>query len=179
MNTRAWCDPQQWVACDLRWAQALNRAATFRLLTRTCCCASRLGDGVIWYVVIAALPLVAGAEGRECALHMAVAGCVSLTIYLLLKRGIARERPYLVCPEIRLCGGRVLDRFSFPSGHTLHAVGFSCILVYHFPLCALGLVPLTLVIALSRVVLGLHYPSDVLSGALVGAAVGLVSIWVL
>ncbi|HEV7631790.1 MAG TPA: phosphatase PAP2 family protein, partial [Steroidobacteraceae bacterium] len=68
-------------------------------------------------------------------------------------------------------GAVPLDRFSFPSGHTLHAVSFTLIASMAFPLLALLLVPLALLIALSRVVLGLHYPSDVLAGALLGAGV--------
>jgi undecaprenyl-diphosphatase len=62
-----------------------------------------------------------------------------------------------------------LDRYSFPSGHTLHAVSFTWQAVAHFPQLAWILIPLALLIALSRVVLGLHYPTDVIAGAAVGA----------
>ena len=63
-----------------------------------------------------------------------------------------------------------LDRYSFPSGHTLHAVCFTWQAVAHFPALAWVLVPMAALIAASRVVLGLHYPSDVIAGAGVGAA---------
>ena len=179
MTTPARFRRQQWMAYDRRCAAALNRAATFRTFERVCCWASRLGDGVLWYVLIALLPLFDGAEGRECALQMIAAGTVSLTVYWLLKQGVARRRPYVVCPEIRLGGGRVLDEFSFPSGHMLHAAGFSCILVYHYPTLTFALIPIIVLIALSRVVLGLHYPSDVLGGAIIGAVSGLAAIWAL
>ena len=62
-----------------------------------------------------------------------------------------------------------LDRYSFPSGHTLHAVCFAWQAVAHFPALSWTLVPVAALIALSRVVLGLHYPTDVLAGAAIGA----------
>ena len=62
-----------------------------------------------------------------------------------------------------------LDRYSFPSGHTLHAVSFAWQAIAHFPALSWILVPAASLIALSRVVLGLHYPTDVLAGAAIGA----------
>jgi undecaprenyl-diphosphatase len=64
---------------------------------------------------------------------------------------------------------------SFPSGHTLHAVVFSLVALNYYPQLSLILLPFTLMVALSRVVLGLHYPSDVVAGALIGAAVASLS----
>lgn len=69
-----------------------------------------------------------------------------------------------------------LDRYSFPSGHTLHAVCFTGIACAYQPLFAWVLVPFALLVALSRLVLGLHYPSDVLAGALIGGGLALSSL---
>jgi undecaprenyl-diphosphatase len=65
-----------------------------------------------------------------------------------------------------------LDAFSFPSGHTLHAVAFTLVALGYWPWLASLLVPFTLLTATSRVALGLHYPSDVIAGAALGAAIG-------
>ena len=72
---------------------------------------------------------------------------------------------------IRL-GERPLDHFSFPSGHTLHAVLATTVIGYIEPLLLLLMLPFTVLVALSRMILGLHYPSDVMVGALIGAVVG-------
>lgn len=178
MNTRYWPDRRRWIEHDRRWAHTLNRAASYRAFLCACRVASYLGDGILWYAIILALPWVAGEAGLRCSKHMLLAGLISLLIYKLTKRRVCRPRPYQSCPEIRVCA-RVLDPFSFPSGHTFHAVGFSLVLAYHFPLGAALLVPIVLVIALSRVVLGLHYPSDVLGGAGLGLVVGLLSVWLI
>lgn len=66
-----------------------------------------------------------------------------------------------------------LDRFSFPSGHTLHAVVFSLVATAYYPALGWLVWPFTALVALSRLVLGLHYVSDVLVGALLGASIAL------
>ena len=90
-------------------------------------------------------------------------------IYALLKRLFVRERPFITHAGIDRAGAP-LDRYSFPSGHTLHAVSFTWQAGAHFPELLWVLLPLAALIAASRVVLGLHYPSDVLAGAAIGAA---------
>jgi undecaprenyl-diphosphatase len=108
------------------------------------------------------------------ALQSLVAGVSGLVIYRSLKNVLVRERPYITHAAI-VCAGRPLDRFSFPSGHTLHAVSFTVVICSSFPLLAWVLVPMALLIAGSRMVLGLHYPSDVLAGGLIGALVAVVT----
>jgi undecaprenyl-diphosphatase len=71
-----------------------------------------------------------------------------------------------------------LDEFSFPSGHTLHAVSFTLVALAYFPVLAPVLVPFTVLVALSRVVLGLHYPSDVLAATVIGCGLAGLSIWI-
>jgi undecaprenyl-diphosphatase len=66
-------------------------------------------------------------------------------------------------------GAAPLDPWSFPSGHTLHAVAFNAVLAAELPLVALLVLPFTLAVAASRVILGLHYPRDVAAGAAAGS----------
>ena len=62
-----------------------------------------------------------------------------------------------------------MDLYSFPSGHTLHAVAFTLVALTYYPHLAWLLIPFASLVAMSRVILGLHYPSDVFAGALIGA----------
>lgn len=129
---------------------------------------SRLGDGVFWYSLMAALLLVYRAQAIPAVCQMLLTATVGVLFYKLIKHKTLRPRPCDVYPSI-VCTGRALDQFSFPSGHTLHAVAFSTIALAHFPAWSWLLLPFTLLVALSRPILGLHYPSDVLAGGVLGA----------
>jgi undecaprenyl-diphosphatase len=157
----------RWADRDRRWAQAVHRVASWPVVMLSLVLASRLGDGPLWYATIAVLPLLAGTRGTACALQMAGVGLLNLAIYRYIKRHVERPRPFRACPGIRCCTNP-LDEFSFPSGHTLHAVAFAIVLGYHFPFAMWIAGPFALLVAASRMVLGLHYPSDVAVGAAIG-----------
>ena len=154
------------VALCRRATRAQLRAGWLRLFRAV----SRLGDGVAWYALAALLPLCQGLAALPTVARMTLVGVSATLVAQGLKRATARPRPFLAHPGI-LAGARALDRYSFPSGHTLHAVAFSAVVIPDFPQLAWALVPFTLLVAASRVVLGLHYPTDVAAGALVGALV--------
>lgn len=128
---------------------------------------SRLGDGALWYALLAALPVAYGAGAILPTALMAVTALLGVLLYTLLKRVLLRERPFASQPGVEAISAP-LDRYSFPSGHTLHATCFLVLLAHYFPPVALLLLPFGLSVAASRVVLGLHYPTDVLAGALLG-----------
>jgi undecaprenyl-diphosphatase len=156
---------------EYRLCRRLNRGVRHAWVRVSLMTASRLGDGVVWYALMLALPLIYGAEGLNVALIMFATSAVNLASYKFLKRTFVRERPFIRHAGISLAGAP-LDRYSFPSGHTLHAVAFTWQAWAAFPELGFVLIPLTLMIAGSRVVLGLHYPTDVLVGALLGAVTG-------
>jgi undecaprenyl-diphosphatase len=156
-------------AAEYGLCRKLNRGASFAIPRRVFQIASRLGDGIIWYVLIPILPLLYGPIAVKPAVVMALTGALGVALYKLLKRVFVRERPFITHSTIDLAMAP-LDRYSFPSGHTLHAVSFTWQVTMHFPELGWVLVPLAALIAGSRVVLGLHYPTDVLVGAALGAS---------
>jgi undecaprenyl-diphosphatase len=156
-------------AAEVGLCRTLNRGASRTVPRRVFQLASRLGDGVAWYVLILVLPVIYGAVALRPAIAMALTGALGVLLYSLLKRIFVRERPFITHASIDRAAAP-LDRYSFPSGHTLHAVSFAWQATAHFPELAWVLLPFAALVAGSRVVLGLHYPSDVLAGAAVGAA---------
>ncbi len=162
-------------AAEYRLCRRLNRSAERRAVRNYFQVVSRLGDGAIWYALLVLLPWVYGAQAIRPVISMAAVALVGLGAYKILKRIFVRERPFITHPAISLAAAP-LDRYSFPSGHTLHAVAFSWQTIAHFPEWAWLLVPLACSIALSRVVLGLHYPTDVLVGAGMGAMLGAIGV---
>lgn len=159
----------RWVDRDLRWTRIIHRAAGSHTVVLSLVVASRLGNGALWYVAMALFPLFGGLSGTACTLQMGGVAVLNLALYYYLKPRVCRLRPFEACPDVRACA-RTLDRYSFPSGHTMHAVSFAIVISYHFPVAAFAVAPFALLVALSRMVLGLHYPTDVAVGAAMGCA---------
>ena len=136
---------------------------------------SKLGDGIFWYLMLFTVWVLQGIQYSLQMLYLVLGSCVGTAIYKILKRKTVRPRPYQVHQVIRL-GERPLDHFSFPSGHTLHAVMVTTLLGYIQPVLLLLMLPFTMLVAVSRMVLGLHYPTDVAVGALIGGSVASVII---
>ncbi len=162
-------------AFEYAWCLRLNRGCHRRALRNMFVVVSRLGDGVFWYVFAALLPILYGMSGLHASLRMIAVGVIGLAIYKWLKNRLVRERPCISLIGI-VRGTPPLDRYSFPSGHTLHAVSFTTLIVASFPELAWICLPFATLVAMSRVVLGLHYPSDVAAGALLGFALAMAAL---
>jgi len=165
------CRINRW---DLVWCLRFNQASRRAWVRAAFGAVSRLGDGVFWYGLMLLLLAVRGWQAVVPVMHMLAVGIVCLLAYKWLKGKTLRPRPFELNREIFLSAAP-LDQFSFPSGHTLHAVGFSVVSLAYFPMLAWIVVPFTLLVAASRLVLGLHYPTDVLAGAAIGASIASVS----
>lgn len=152
----------------LRLSQAQRRRGALKFFRFV----SKAGDGAFWLALAGLLPLCLGATALPTVRRMAAVGIAAALISKALKSATSRSRPFRAHAGV-LLGAPPLDRYSFPSGHTLHAVAFSTVVLATYGLLAWLLVPFTLAVALSRVVLGLHYPTDVAAGAAVGALLAL------
>lgn len=159
----------------LGWAQALDsklcvkvsHTGQYRIIRSAFRTISRMGDGMFWYTLMLVIAMTQGQSGLYAVLHMLTAGLSGTLVYKWLKQRTSRPRPFQVRQDV-LLSGTPLDYFSFPSGHTLHAVAFGAVAVQYYPQLLPVIFPFVMLVGMSRVVLGLHYPSDVLAGAAIG-----------
>jgi undecaprenyl-diphosphatase len=155
---------------DLRGCLYFNNLSHTQSIALVFKIISRLGDGTFWFAMVAIMWLLQGPQYTIQVLYIVTFSSIGTLIYKILKTKTVRPRPYQVHQVIRI-GERPLDHFSFPSGHTLHAVMAMILIGYVQPLLLFIMLPFTVLVALSRMVLGLHYPTDVLVGAIIGATV--------
>lgn len=136
--------------------------------------ATRAGDGWLWAACALAVLLSGDSSRFEAVSAAALAIGLGILLFRLVKTVIGRERPCRIEPH---CWFRLLppDRFSFPSGHTITAFAAVASIGWFYPSSVPLLLTAALSIALSRIVLGMHFLSDVLAGALTGIGLGLAS----
>jgi undecaprenyl-diphosphatase len=133
--------------------------------------ASRVGDGWLWWTIGLILLFFGGPQRFRAVGAAALSEALSATIFLGIKKLAGRKRP---CEIGQNCWATLLppDQFSFPSGHSMTAFSVAIPLSLFYPSLEVGLLFCAISIALSRIVLGLHFLSDILVGSALGAAIG-------
>lgn len=150
----------------MRWAIGDRTPRAVRLFWLT---VTRLG-GVVCSVLIALLPLVTGALDRRLGVDALTTLVVSHLAVQLVKRTVSRPRPSRATARAALVADP--DRFSFPSGHSAAAMSVAFAYAIAFPALAAPILLVAMVVGLSRVALGVHYPGDVLVGQLLALLTG-------
>ncbi len=136
--------------------------------------ATRCGDGWLWVAMGLAI-LLFGDERRGIAV---AASCLAVSagvvLFKYLKRATGRRRPCHLTPH---CWATLLppDQFSFPSGHTITAFAVATSLSFFYPSLTIGLLFCAISVATSRILLGMHFLTDVLAGAAIGGVLGYAS----
>jgi undecaprenyl-diphosphatase len=156
---------------DYRVMRSANNWVAPRWVRAYVISATRGGDGWLWYAMGVAILLFGGEHRFEALGAAGIAATLSIVLFVWLKRLAGRPRPCHIEPH---CWATLLppDKFSFPSGHTMTAFAVTIPMALFYADLTAGLLFCAFSIAISRILLGMHFLSDVIAGALIGAAIG-------
>jgi undecaprenyl-diphosphatase len=160
---------------DMRLVRRVHRWRAPRWMRSATLWVTRLGDGWIWYA-LALIILFVGGERRFLAVGAGLtASLAGIVVFRQMKLISKRPRPYKVEPH---CWAMIAppDRFSFPSGHSMTAFSITVTIGHFYPELRWVLIVLALSIAASRIILGMHYLTDVVAGAAIGIGLGMASL---
>jgi undecaprenyl-diphosphatase len=159
---------------DYKLMRKVNKWPAPKWIRLAAIAATRAGDGWLWYLTGLCV-LLFGGDARLTAIAAAgSAAVVGVGIFISLKKVSGRKRPCEIEPH---CWAHLLppDQFSFPSGHTITAFAVAVTLSVFYPVLTAALLFCALCIASSRILLGMHFLSDVVVGALLGTGLALTS----
>jgi undecaprenyl-diphosphatase len=139
-------------------------------------CATRGGDGWLWYAMGAIILAFGGAQRFHAVGAATLAAGVGIVLFRKLKKAAGRRRPCALEPH---CWATLLppDQFSFPSGHTITAFAVAVSLSLWNPALTTGLLFCAVSVAASRILLGMHFLSDVAAGAAIGTVLAYAAAW--
>ena len=133
---------------------------------------------VVWLVLLGALAALGGKTGRWAALAGLAALVLGFVSSEVLKSLVMQPRPFVSLPDVRLLISPP-SSYSFPSVNATYAFAASSgasltarRLLGRLPIWVWGFLALAVAVSYSRVYVGVHYPSDVLSGAIIGILIG-------
>lgn len=130
---------------------------------------SRTGDGPLYFFIALALMFFEPVYGATFFWAGIIAYVLDVSLYLALKNLIKRDRPAMKI-DFYEAWIKPSDQFSFPSGHTAAAFLFACLVANFYPALTIPLYIWASLVGISRVLLGVHYPSDTIAGAILGTA---------
>lgn len=131
---------------------------------------SKSGDGYMQIALPLGLWLLGQQNGEAFFWLTCLAFSIERPIYFVLKNTLKRQRP----PQVIPCFQSLVtpsDKFSFPSGHTMAAFLLAGLVIYYFGIIAVGIYLWAISVGISRVVLGVHFPTDILAGAFLGTLI--------
>lgn len=152
---------QQWFCwCSMR-SQSFQQQSWIRWISRS-------GDGYVYAIVACLLYLIHHQDGSLLLQLLALGFAIEVPLFMLIKRVLKRPRPYQQLSIQAVIQAH--DQFSFPSGHTTAAFLFASLAASLFPGLTWFWFSWASAVGLSRLLLGVHYPGDIVAGALLGSA---------
>ena len=126
-----------------------------------------LGGAIFITMFTLGLVIFGSHENKLIGVEALLSLAISQIIVHSLKRIMSRERPYKIIEHLNTFGIDLSD-YSFPSGHTTASFSLATTLALNLPKFTLIVILLASLIAISRIYLGVHYPTDVAAGLILG-----------
>jgi undecaprenyl-diphosphatase len=159
---------------DHKLMRKVNKWPAPRWVRLAAIAATRAGDGWLWYLLGLAVMIFGGEERLSATAAAGSAAATGVGLFVSIKRVSGRKRPCEIEPHV---WAHLLppDQFSFPSGHTITAFAVAVSIGEFYPILLGILLFFAFAIAISRILLGMHFLSDVVAGALIGTGLALTS----
>ena len=153
---------------DINILRIINNSWKCRFLDIIMPSMTYLGSFTFMFIFCTAAFLFDSPMLRSMAIKAMISITISTGIGKILKVTVTRLRPFINIPNLNIKKIGI-DKYSFPSGHTTGAFSLAVIIALYFPIFGLITVPLAICVGISRIYIGVHYPTDVIMGIFIGS----------
>jgi len=153
---------------DINILRIINNSWKCRFLDIIMPAMTYLGSFSFMFIFCTGAFLLSSSLIHIMAVKAMIAITISTGIGKLLKISVTRLRPFIDIPNLNIKKIGI-DKYSFPSGHTTGAFSLAVIIALYFPIFGFITIPLACCVGVSRMYIGVHYPTDVIVGVILGS----------
>ena len=159
---------------DIRLLRIINNSWKCRFLDIIMPVMTYLGSFPFMFIFCTAAFLLSSTMLHTMAIKAMISITISTGIGKILKISVTRLRPFIKIPNLNIKKIGI-DKYSFPSGHTTGAFSLAVIIALYFPMFGFITIPLACCVGISRMYIGVHYPTDVIVGIFIGTTCSLLT----
>lgn len=159
---------------DIRLLKFINNSWKCNFLDFIMPVMTYLGSFSFIFIFCTAAFLLSDAMLSTMAVKAMISVTISTGVGKILKVSVTRLRPFINIPNLNIKKIGI-DMYSFPSGHTTAAFSLAVMIALYFPILGLITLPLAFCVGISRMYLGVHYPTDVIVGIFIGTSISLIT----
>ena len=159
---------------DINILRIINNSWKCRVLDIIMPSMTYLGSFPFMFIFCTVAFLLSSTLLHVIAIKAMISITISTGIGKLLKVSVTRLRPFIDIPNLNIKKIGI-DKYSFPSGHTTGAFSLAVIIALYFPIFGFITIPLACCVGISRMYIGVHYPTDVIMGIFIGSTCSLLT----